>query len=134
MICFDSEYLHVELYEEPNVLVTQWYGKCTSDQYREALIRFNSLVRLYDVHFAIADRRLLPALSKEDLIWTVKEFLPLFCNLPLKRFAVLNSFDEIAEELLPHFLKNTNYPIPFESQAFDDLTSAYDWLTSVKAE
>lgn len=133
MICFDSEYLHVELYETPNVLITQWYGKCTSQQYREALLRFNSLVRLYDVQFAIADRRLLPKLQKEDLAWTVNEFLPLFCKLPLKRFAVLNSFDESAEELLKNFLKNSNYPIPFESCEFDDLNSAYDWLVSVKA-
>ncbi|WP_439880532.1 hypothetical protein ACSX1A_15400 [Pontibacter sp. MBLB2868] len=134
MICFDSEYLHVELYETPNVLVTQWYGKCTSQQYREALLRFNSYVRLYDVHFAIADRRSLPALPQNDLEWTVNVFLPLFRKLPLKRFAVLNSFDEAAEQVLPNFLNNEDYPLPFEAKAFDDLTSAYDWLVGVKAK
>lgn len=133
MICFDSEYLHVELYENPNVLVTQWYGKCTSQQYREALLRFNSYIRLYNVPFAIADRRLLPALSEEDTEWTLNDFLELFVKLPLKRFAVLNSFDEAAAEHLNRFINSKRYPIPFEVQAFEDLNSAYDWLVSVEA-
>ncbi|GAB3200758.1 hypothetical protein ABID22_003521 [Pontibacter aydingkolensis] len=133
MVCFDSEYLHVELYEEPNVLVTQWYGKCTSQQYREALLKFNSYVRLYNVAYAIADRRLLPPLSKEDAEWTVNDFLELFVKLPLKRFAVINSFDEGAAERYNQFISNKQHPIPFEVQTFEDLTSAYDWLVSVKA-
>ena len=133
MVCFDSEYLHVELYEEPDVLVTQWYGKCTSQQYREALLRFNSYVRLYNVPYAIADRRLLPPVSKEDMEWTLTEYLQLFVQLPLKRFAVLNSFDENAAEHLNRFLNDKRYPVPFEVQAFEDLTSAYDWLVSVEA-
>lgn len=133
MICFDSEYLHVELYEGPNVLVTQWYGRCTSQQYREALLKFNSYVRLYNVPYAIADRRLLPAVSDEDIDWTVNEYLKLFVKLPLKRFAVLNSFDENAAQHLTRFMNNKQFPIPFEVQAFEDLTSAYDWLVSVEA-
>ncbi|MEJ8803628.1 hypothetical protein [Pontibacter sp. H249] len=133
MVCFDSEYLHVELYEEPGVLITQWYGKCTSKEYREALLKFNSYVRLYNVSYAIADRRLLPELSQKDAEWTLNDFLELFVQLPLKRFAVLNSFDEHAAEHLKRFLNDKRYPIPFEVQAFEDLTSAYDWLVSVEA-
>lgn len=133
MVCFDSEYLHVELYENPNVLVTQWYGKCTSQQYRDALLRFISYVEKYNVQYAIADRRLLPALTTEDADWTLNTYLELFHKLPLKRFAVLNSFDEAAEDLIKSFFNDTRYPILFEIQEFDDLTSAYDWLVSVEA-
>ena len=133
MVCFDSEYLHVELYENPNVLVTQWYGKCTRQQYREALLRFISYVKQYNIYYAIADRRLLPALPEEDIEWTLTTYLELFHELPLKRFAVLNSFDESAEDLAYRFLNDKRYPIMFEVQEFDDLTSAYDWLVSVEA-
>ena len=133
MICFDSEYLHVELYEGPNVLVSQWYGKCTSQQYREALLRFNSYVRLYNVRYAIADRRLLPALAPEDVDWTTNEFLEFFSQLPLKRFAILNSFDEDAVIDFTRLTHNKRFPVPFEIQEFEDLTSAYDWLVSVEA-
>ena len=133
MICFDSEYLHVELYEGPNVLVSQWYGKCTSQQYREALLRFNSYVRLYNVRYAIADRRLLPALAPEDVDWTTNEFLELFSQLPLKRFAILNSFDEDAVIDFTRLAHSKRFPVPFEIQEFEDLTSAYDWLVSVEA-
>ena len=133
MVCFDSEYLHVELYEKPNVLVTQWYNKCTSQQYREALLNFISYVKRYNVHYAIADRRLLPALAPEDVEWTMNEFMKLFVQLPLKRFAYLNSFDEDAVINYTQLAHNKNYPIPFEIQEFEDLTSAYDWLVSVEA-
>ena len=133
MVCFDSEYLHVELYEGPNVLVTQWYGRCTSQQYREALLKFNSYVRLYNVPYAIADRRLLPALSPEDVEWTLNDFLELFSKLPLKRFAILNSFDEDAVINFTRLSSNKRFPVPFEIQEFEDLTSAYDWLVSVEA-
>lgn len=133
MVCFDSEYLHVELYEGPNVLVTQWYGRCSSQQYREALLKFNSYVRLYNVPYAIADRRLLPALSPEDVEWTLNDFLELFSKLPLKRFAILNSFDEDAVINFTRLSSNKRFPVPFEIQEFEDLTSAYDWLVSVEA-
>ncbi|MBC5994809.1 hypothetical protein [Pontibacter cellulosilyticus] len=133
MVCFDSEYLHVELYEGPNVLVSQWYGRCTSQQYREALVKFNSYVRLYNVPYAIADRRLLPALSPEDAEWTLNDFLELFSKLPLKRFAILNSFDEDAVVDFTRLSSNKRFPVPFEIQEFEDLTSAYDWLVSVEA-
>jgi hypothetical protein len=133
MVCFDSEYLHVELYENPNVLVTQWYSKCTSQQYREALLRFISYVKQYNVQYAIADRRLLPALPDEDIEWTLNTFLEIFYQLPLKRFAALNSFDEAAEDYTYRFFNDKRYPVPFEVQIFDDLNSAYDWLVSVEA-
>jgi hypothetical protein len=133
MVCFDSEYLHVELYENPNVLVTQWYGNCTSQQYREALLRFISHVKQYKVQYAIADRRLLSALPEEDIDWTLNDYLETFRQLPLKKFAVLSSFDEAAEDYTYRFFNDKRYPIPFEVQDFDDLTSAYDWLVSVEA-
>jgi hypothetical protein len=134
MICFDSDYLHVELYETPNVLITQWSGPCTSQQYREALLRFNSLVLSHNIELAIADRRLLPSLSKEDTEWTLNYYLPLFVQLPLKRFAVLKSFDESAVRFLSNFFTNKEFSIPFERKEFDDLDSAYDWLVMVDAK
>ncbi|WP_299825870.1 hypothetical protein [uncultured Pontibacter sp.] len=114
-------------------MVSQWYDKCTSEQYREALLKFNSYIRLYNVPYAIADRRLISELSDEDTDWTLNNFLELFVQLPLKRYAVLNSFDEAAAGHLKRFLNDKHHPIPFEVQEFEDLTSAYDWLVSVEA-
>lgn len=133
MVCFDTEYLRVELYENPKVLVTQWYGECTSKEYREALLRFIELVKEHDVLFAIADRRLLPEISDEDMRWTLSNYLAVFTELPLKRFAVLKSFNEDHDKHLSMFLSNEHYSLPFETKAFDDLTSAYDWVTAVEA-
>lgn len=134
MVCFEAEYLRVELYENPKVLVTQWYGECTSNEYRQALIRFLELVKKHDVKFAIADRRLLPKISVEDMRWTLTDYLAEFSNLPLKRFAVLKSFNADRDKHLKQFLNNEHHPLAFETKAFDDLTSAYDWLVTIKAQ
>jgi hypothetical protein len=133
MICFDAEYLHVELYENPKVLVTQWGGECTSQEYREALLRFNSLIYKHKVPYAIADRRLLSRISVDDMDWTLTEYLEEFCKLPLKRFALLKAFDKNDDRYLNRFLHNEQYPLQFETKAFHDLDSAYDWLLEEKA-
>ena len=133
MVLFDSEYIHVEYYAAHHVLVSQWCGGCSSEQYRDAVNMTSHFIKDLHVPFAISDRRLLPPLSLEDIQWTIRDFLPEFCELPLRRFAVINSFDDVAAEQLVYFLNSKQYPLPFEAQVFDDLTSAYEWLVSVEA-
>ncbi|RDV14178.1 hypothetical protein DXT99_16455 [Pontibacter diazotrophicus] len=133
MVLFDTEYIHLEYYAAHHVLVSQWYGGCSSLQYREAVTITSQYIRELHIPFAISDRRLLPPLPREDIQWTAQDFLPEFCQLPLKRFAAINSFDEVAAEQLVHFLNSKQYPLPFEAQVFEDLTSAYEWLLSVEA-
>ncbi|MFD3002231.1 hypothetical protein ACFS7Z_17805 [Pontibacter toksunensis] len=133
MVLFDSEYIHLEYYAAHHVLVSQWYGGCSSQQYREAVTMTSHYIRELKIPFAISDRRLLPPLPMEDIQWTARDFLPEFCQLPLIRFAAINSFDEVAAEQLIHFLNSKQYPLPFEAQVFEDLTSAYEWLLSVEA-
>lgn len=133
MVLFDTEYIHVEYYAEHQVLVSQWCGGCSSAEYREAVTMTSNYIRKMNIPFAISDRRLLPPLSVEDLRWTGTEFLREFSQLPLKRFAIINCFDEEAAKQLHYFLHSKRYPLPFEAQVFEDLTSAYEWLVSVEA-
>ncbi|MDX5482868.1 MAG: hypothetical protein LPK07_14405 [Hymenobacteraceae bacterium] len=133
MVCFHSDYLHVEFYEAHSVLISQWYGRCTKEQYREALLRFSQLVRQTKAQYAITDRRMLPPIDQSEIDWTLNDYMSLFCKLPLKRFAYINSFDERSNEQLRDFLASPHCHIPFEVRIFDDLTSAYDWLVSVEA-
>lgn len=133
MVCFHSEYLHVEYYASHGVLISQWYGRCSSQQYRDAMILTSDIIAKQDTHYFISDRRLLPQLSEEEADWTINVFLKTFCCLPLKRFAVINCFDEAAVQQTHRFLHNPAAPIPFEIRIFDDLTSAYNWLVTAKA-
>ena len=133
MVLFDAKYIHLEYYTAHHVLVSQWYGSCSSEEYRDAVTRASRYIRKMNIPFAISDRRLLHALSRDDLHWTVTEFLMEFRQLPLRRFAIINYFDEKAADQLHYFLHNDRHPIPFETQVFEDLTSAYEWLVSVEA-
>lgn len=133
MVLFEAPYQHLELYTAHNVLVSQWYGGCTSAQYREALKRFIHFVDTKHIQYAISDRRMLPPLSEEDARWTVEVFLESFRKLPLQRFAIIKSFSSSAGKQLQHFINNKEQPLPFEARVFEDLTSAYDWLTATKA-
>ncbi|RIJ37336.1 hypothetical protein [Pontibacter oryzae] len=128
MVLSDTPYIHVEYYPAHNVIVTQWYAHCTSREYRNALNRFLAYVTSMDISYAIADRRLLPPLPPEDTRWTLTEYIEDFKKLPLKRFAIINSFDPAASTQVQEFIHNKANPLPFEVRVFEDLTSAYDWL------
>lgn len=133
MVFFDTNYIHLEYYPTHHVLVSQWYSGCSSEEYRQAVTMTSSYIRKMNIPFAISDRRLLHQLSYNDLRWTATEYIAEFVQLPLKRFAIINCFDEAAAEQLHYFLHNKRYPLPFEARVFEDLTSAYEWLVSVEA-
>jgi hypothetical protein len=133
MICLHTDYLHIEYYSAHSVLISQWYGRCSSLQYRRALIQSIRLCRELAIKYAVLDYRLLPALPEEDQKWTTNIFLKAFTHLPFKRIAVVSSFDSEAEAQLQQFLHDKRFPLLFEARTFEDLTSAYDWLTLQKA-
>ncbi|MBF9255295.1 hypothetical protein I2I11_18500 [Pontibacter sp. 172403-2] len=133
MVCFHSEYLYVEYYASHGVLISQWYGRCSSRQYRDAMILTADIITKQNVHYFISDRRLLPSLAEADAAWTFDVFLKIFCALPLSRFAVLDSFDKAARQQTQRFLHHPATLLPFEVRIFEDLTSAYDWLISLEA-
>lgn len=130
MVYFDSNYLHVEYYAATNVLISQWYGGCSSLQYRQALIKGIRLSKELNVEYAIIDERMLPPLSSEDYSWMHDYYIKAFNKLPLKRFAVVNAFNSTAVKQLQKVYLDKAKEVPFETRTFDDLTSAYDWLVS----
>ncbi|GGG31566.1 hypothetical protein [Pontibacter amylolyticus] len=130
MVYFQTDYLLVEYHVASHVLLSQWYGKCSSLQYRQALIKLIRLARELGAPYAITDSRLLTPLDPDDLAWTRDVYAQAFSQLPLKRSASLNPFDPAAHRQLQQVFFKSSSPLPFETREFDDLTSAYDWLTS----
>ncbi|PVY37136.1 hypothetical protein [Pontibacter virosus] len=130
MVYFQTDYLLVEYHVASHVLLSQWYGKCSSLQYRQALIKLIRLARELGVPYAITDSRLLAPLAPDDLVWTRDIYAQAFSQLPLKRAASLHPFDPAANRQFQQVFVNSSDPLPFETKEFDDLTSAYDWLVS----
>ncbi|NDK56787.1 hypothetical protein [Pontibacter fetidus] len=131
MVYFHTDYLQVEHHQSANVLITQWYGGCSSLQYRQALIQVIRIIKELQVTNAVLDRRLLKPISPDDLNWTTTVYAKAYTRLPLKKIAVINSFNQETErqqQQLYALLKTC-----IEVRTFDDLTSAYDWLTAVPA-
>ena len=128
MVYFQSDYLLLEHHAASNVLLSQWYGKCSSLQYRQALIKMIRLARQLAPSYTITDSRLLFPLQPDDLAWTRDVFAKAFRKLPLKRAASLSPFDATADRQI-HLISQQ---FPFETKEFEDLTSAYDWLTSAE--
>lgn len=130
MICLQTNYLHLEYHEKDNVLISQWYGTCSSLQYRQALILSLRLAKQYHIDYAVTDRRLLPPLSESDLSWTSEVYFKAFNSLPIKRFAIIKPFNEEATRQQSELIRKRNGSSHIESRAFDDLTSAYEWLVA----
>jgi hypothetical protein len=130
MVYLNTEYLLVEYHASSHVLLSQWYGKCSSLQYRQALIKVIRLARQLGAPYAINDSRLLAPLDPEDLAWSRDVYAHAFSQLPLKRTAALNPFDPTAGRQIQQIFSRAKQSLPFEIKEFDDLTSAYNWLIS----
>ena len=131
MVYFQTDYLQVEHHEANNVLITQWYSGCSSLQYRQALISIVRIARELQVEFVVLDRRLLQPVSEDDLHWTYTIYAKTYAKLPIKKMAVIHSFHPETELQQQQLYKLLDTYI--ETRSFSDLTSAYDWLTSVPA-
>ncbi|MEJ8758624.1 hypothetical protein WG947_16535 [Pontibacter sp. H259] len=130
MVYFQTDYLQVEHHDANNVLITQWYGGCSSLQYRQALIQIIRIARELQVQHAVLDRRLLKPVSEDDLNWSYDIYAKAYAKLPLQRLAIVSAFDSEAEKQQKQLYKT--HTLGFETRNFEDLTSAYDWLISVK--
>ncbi|NEM99488.1 hypothetical protein [Pontibacter burrus] len=127
MVCFQTDYLQVEHHSKNKVLVTQWYGGCSSLQYRQALIQIMRIARDLQVHYIILDRRLLQPVTTEDLTWTCTIYAKAYTKLPLRKVAVLQAFNIITQQQQQQLYERLSDHIPVA--AFEDLTSAYAWIT-----
>lgn len=128
MVYFQTDYLQVELHDASNVLITQWYGRCNSLQYRQGLIQIVRIARDRQVRLAVVDRRLLQPVSEDDLDWSYHVYAKAYSKLPLQRLAVVSAFNSEAENQQKRIYNKDM--VRFETRKFDDLTSAYDWLVS----
>ncbi len=131
MVYLQTEYLQVEHHTANNVLITQWYNGCSSLQYRQALINIVRIARNLQVEHVIMDRRLLQPISEDDLNWTCTIYAKAYDKLPLKKIAVIHSFDNRTEQQQKKLYEQLAHRI--ETHTFDDLTSAYEWLTTIPA-
>lgn len=134
MVYLHTHYLHVEYHEKDNVLISQWYGTCSSLQYRQALILSLRLIKEHNIDNAITDRRLLPPLPEADLLWTTEVYHQALKTSSLKRFALVIPFDEQARQQQSILIKNRKETAKIEARAFEDLTSAYEWLLAAYAK
>ena len=130
MVYFHTDYLQVEHHQNANVLITQWYGGCSSLQYRQALIQVIRIIKELEVSCAVLDRRLLKPVSADDLNWTNTVYAKAYTKLPLKKIAIISSFNQDTERQQQQL--NAQLQSFIEMRTFDDLTSAYDWLTTVR--
>lgn len=134
MVYLHTHYLHVEYHERDNILINQWYGTCSSLQYRKALILSLRLIREHCIDYAITDRRLLPVLPKADLIWSTEVYHKALKTVPLKRFAMVKPFDEEARQQQFFLIDNRKDTTKIETRTFEDLTSAYEWLLAAETK
>ncbi len=132
MVYLYNDFLYVEYYASTGVLVSQWHGKCNSLQYRQSLIQYLRICKQLNLRYAVTDRRLQQALPPEDMEWMEKHFMTAFNKLPLERVAVVSAYDPNAEKQLRQLYQQLNPRTDFESRCFEDLTSAYDWITATR--
>jgi hypothetical protein len=128
MVYFQTNYLQVEHHSTENILVTQWYDKCSSLQYRQALINIIRIARNLQAHHIVLDRRLLMPISEDDINWTCTIYAKAYTRLDIKKLAVIHSFDKVTDQqqqLLYDILASH-----IDTRSFSDLTSAYAWLVS----
>lgn len=126
---------NIEIYniyfeEASNVVVMEWDGYATSDQFREGTeLMLNTLIR-NNASKVLADIKDMVLIGLEDQKWLESSFLPRAIKFGFKAIAIIrpeNYFNKVAVESISFKIDQEKLKI----NVFDNLEEAKAWLGSI---
>jgi hypothetical protein len=121
-------FLNLYLHEGASrAIEAQWHGFISSALLRQATLDAVKLAREHRITGWVADDRLLGPVRPVDLEWIATEVLPILIDVGLRRFARIEAEDPLNKMLIGQAQETAEQQLPFELQAFTDLTAARAW-------
>ena len=115
---------------DARVIIMDWEGYATSDQFREGTETMLNLLIEQRVHKALANIRDMTLIGMEDQKWMETNFLPRAIRFGFKACAIVNPtsyFNKVAVEAISFKVEKEKLLISF----FDTPEEAKNWLNSL---
>jgi hypothetical protein len=130
MIYFQRDHLTIRQDESLDILISDWIGRVSSDEYRKGMELILQIVQEKNITKWLTISRNMKALSVNDQRWTNELFLREIPRSPLKKIARLLS-DEIINQLIINTMVEHAQeikPLPVAFAQFSDYETAIRWL------
>jgi hypothetical protein len=117
--------------EVSNIIIMDWEGYATSEQFREGTETMLNLLIEQRSHKALANIRDMVLIGAEDQKWMETNFLPRAIRFGFKACAIvkpLNYFNKVAVETISFKVEKEKLQINF----FDTTEEAKAWLENLK--
>ena len=131
MIYLQRDYLTVRHDASLNILFSEWFGRISSDEYREGMQFILQVIREKNIPRWLSNSRNMNALPVVDQRWTNELFFREMPQTPLKKVARLLSDEIINQLIINNMVEHAQEisPIKVDFAQFSDLETAMQWLS-----
>ncbi|MEM9829845.1 MAG: hypothetical protein AAF944_04365 [Bacteroidota bacterium] len=133
MICFQNQYVTIEIDSELQALVQTWRGFAKGDDYRQAWEESLKIAEEHQLNYWLIDQTKLKGVNYEDWQWVNEEWKPRFEQKITESFTAIvlanNIFDEIAGRIVSRKTDKTSQKM--STGYFAEKSQAQEWLISL---
>ncbi|MEM6840708.1 MAG: hypothetical protein AAF632_00665 [Bacteroidota bacterium] len=133
MICFQNQYVTIEIDSELQALVQTWRGFAKGDDYRQAWEESLKIAEEHQLNYWLIDQAKLKGVNYEDWQWVNEEWKPRFEQKITESFTAIvlanNIFDEIAGRIVSRKTDKTSQKM--STGYFAEKSQAQEWLISL---
>lgn len=127
-VYFKSDYLTIYHNPEKQRAKAVWKGFLTSEQFREGTLRCADFTEQAGIRHWIGDNRRMQAIRIEDQAWFVETLGPRQLRSPLRKMAVVVSYDIYNQMAVDSLIIRASEMIPYEVRHFMDVETAEEWM------
>lgn len=125
---FEKPYVLIEYDPQKKLLIQNWKGFATSEQFREAILKSVDVFKQKNVTRLLSNTKDFSLVKKEDTEWAATYAAGQMIQHGLKAMAFIIPSSAFSQMSVKNFSKQAVGG--FQQQFFDDLDKAIEWLTS----
>jgi hypothetical protein len=128
MICFKDEKSTIEYLSAEQAIACSWEGEVLSDQFKQLMQLKLQFFQSFAACNWMLDIRYMQAIGLDDQQWLLENWMQDFLKLPIRKIAIIQSYDIYNVMVVEHFLRYISENSAFEVQLFADFESSLAWI------
>lgn len=135
MVEFESDYLHIWIDEEINLMHSEWLRVVSSDEYRLGNCTFLTLLKKYSVKYWVVESSKLGDISEEDEKWTLTTLGPKIVQSGVIKLARVGDEKQVSYNKFNTFSEKAPaiHMGKVEIRHFPTFKEAADWMGSIRS-
>jgi hypothetical protein len=128
MICFNNEQATIEYRASEQTIFCSWEGEVPSEQFQQVMKLKLQHMQSFLPRNWMMDIRYMQAIGYDDQQWLLEYWLHEFLKLPIRKIAIIQSFDIYNSMVVEDFLRYSPVNARCEVQLFADFEASLAWI------